>query len=56
MIVTVEVRSHCGDKLIHKYDMDHDDRAQRAVMGEQCRNAFEGGQRIVSYPKNGGAA
>lgn len=38
------------DKPIREYDMNHDDAAQRRVLGEQCRNAFEGGQVIVTYP------
>lgn len=32
------------------YIMDHDDPAQRRILGEQCRNAFEGGQLIVTNP------
>lgn len=32
------------------YYMDHNDPAQRRVLGEQCRNAFEGGQVIVTFP------
>ncbi|MBN8224897.1 MAG: hypothetical protein J0L89_08790 [Xanthomonadales bacterium] len=32
------------------YTMDHDDQAQRRVLGEQCRNAFEAGQCIVTIP------
>lgn len=35
---------------IAEYTMDHDDPAQRRVLGEQCRNAFEGGQLVVTYP------
>lgn len=38
------------DKPIREYDMNHNDPAQRRVLGEQCRNAFEGGQVIVTYP------
>lgn len=37
--------------FIVSYDMEHDDAAQRRVLGEQCRNAFEAGQCIVTYPK-----
>ena len=37
--------------LIRAYTMNHDDPLQRRVLGEQCRNAFEGGQRIVTYPE-----
>jgi uncharacterized protein YicC (UPF0701 family) len=32
------------------YDMDHNDPAQRRVLGEQCRNAFEAGQCLLTYP------
>lgn len=32
------------------YVMDHNDPSQRRVLGEQCRNAFEGGQVIVTRP------
>lgn len=32
------------------YVMNHDDPAQRRVLGEQCRNAFEAKQCIVTYP------
>ena len=46
--VTVEVWDH--GILINKYIMNHNDVFQRRVLGEQCRNAFEGGQRIVTYP------
>lgn len=35
------------------YTMDHDDQAQRRVLGEQCRNAFEAGQCVVTYPEKG---
>lgn len=47
--VAVEVWDVDGTKL-REFVMDHDDQAQRRVLGEQCRNAFEGGQRIVTYP------
>lgn len=32
------------------YTMDHDDPSQRRVLGEQCRNALEGGQCVITYP------
>lgn len=35
---------------LREYVMDHDDQSQRRVLGEQCRNAFEGGQIIVTMP------
>lgn len=40
-----------GSHPFREYTMNHDDAAQRRVLGEQCRNAFEGGQVIVTYPK-----
>lgn len=51
MNVRVEVWN--GDVLFRAYTMNHDDQAQRRVLGEQCRNAFEGGQRVVTYPVGG---
>lgn len=38
-------------RLLLSYRMDHNDAGQRRTLGEQCRNAFEGGQRIVTYPE-----
>ena len=38
-----------GD-TIASYTMDHDDPAQRRVLGEQCRNAFEAGQSVRTEP------
>lgn len=38
-----------GDDALYVYSMDHDDQAQRRVLGQQCRNAFEAGQVIVTY-------
>lgn len=49
LLIAVEVWD--GSERIRQYVMDHDDPAQRRVLGEQCRNAFEGGQKIVTYPK-----
>ena len=48
--VQVEVYAPTG-ALVRAYTMNHDDPTQRRVLGEQCRNAFEGGQRIVTYPE-----
>jgi hypothetical protein len=39
---------HCD--VYREYEMDHNDPAQRRVLGEQCRNAFEGGQCVITYP------
>lgn len=41
-----------GSQPFTEYTMNHDDPAQRRILGEQCRNAFEGGQVIVTYPKS----
>lgn len=48
--VVVEVWQY--GHLMRRYVMDHNDIQQRRVLGEQCRNAFEGGQRIVTYPED----
>ena len=50
MKIVVEV--WIQEKLYRKYVMDHDDPSQRRVLGEQCRNAFKGGQKIVTYPQH----
>lgn len=36
--------------LFRQYTMNHDDQAQRRVLGEQCRNAFEAGQSVATSP------
>jgi hypothetical protein len=52
LIVNVEIwDSWDGGSCIHEYTMNHDDPAQRRVLGEQVRNAFEAGQRVVTYPE-----
>ena len=51
LIVSVEVWE--GNRRLRAYTMNHDDPTQRRVLGEQCRNAFEGGQRIVTFPAYG---
>lgn len=38
-----------GD-VVREYTIDHNDPVQRRVLGEQCRNAFEGGQFVITYP------
>lgn len=38
------------NQFIRDYFIDHDDSTQRRVLGEQCRNAFEGGQCVVTFP------
>ena len=47
--ITVEIWN--DQRLLRKYTMNHDDQGERRVLGEQCRNAFEGGQRVVTYPQ-----
>lgn len=56
MKVCVEVYSSInayedGAEAFRSYTMNHDDPGERRVLGEQCRNAFEGAQVIVTYPK-----
>ena len=35
---------------LRDFVMDHEDPTQRRVLGEQCRNAFEAGQIILTMP------
>lgn len=35
---------------LRRYVINHDLALSRKVLGEQCRNAFEAGQVIVTYP------
>lgn len=49
LIIKVTICSPSGH-LIRQYVMDHDDPAQRRVLGEQCRNAFEAGQSVSTAP------
>lgn len=49
LFVQVVVYSQSG-QVFRKYTIDHDDPAQRRVLGEQCRNAFEAGQSIRTTP------
>jgi len=37
---------------LRSYVMNHDDPTDRKVLGQQCRNAFEAGQVIVTHPEN----
>lgn len=34
--------------LLREYVMDHNDDQQRRTLGQQCRNAFEAGQAVVT--------
>lgn len=36
--------------LVRYFLMDHNDPAQRRVLGEQCRSAFEAGQLVMTWP------
>ena len=54
MKVRVEIYANM-DTLDHyealrDYVIDYDDSAQRRVLAEQCRNAFEAGQFVLTYP------
>lgn len=56
MKVCVEVHASLdsfedAEKPWRSYVMNHDNADERRVLGEQCRNAFEGGQVIVTYAK-----
>lgn len=49
--IKVEIYSCNGAaKPIHSYVMDHDNAEERRNLGAQCRNAFEAGQKVVTYP------
>jgi hypothetical protein len=47
--VRVEIENAKGD-VIHEYTIDHNDPQHRRVLGEQCREAFEGNQGVFTYP------
>ena len=49
------IEFEAGNKPRHYYRMNHDDPTQRRVLGEQCRNAFEAGQCVVTIPETGHA-
>ena len=49
MLVKVRVINSDGT-LYREYTMNHDDHAERRVLGMQCGNAFEVGQGITTYP------
>lgn len=38
-----------GLDMYRRYVINHDDPVQRRVLGEQCRNALEGGDKIITY-------
>jgi hypothetical protein len=42
-----------GGGLVADYVMNHADRQQRRVLGEQCRNAFMADQAVFTFPQFG---
>lgn len=48
LLVQVDVWSSAGHHA--SYVMDHNDRAQRRVLGEQCRTALNAGQTVKTTP------
>lgn len=40
----------CPRDIVADFIVDHDDPVQRRVLGEQCRNAFDGGQTVTTFP------
>lgn len=50
-MLLIRVRVYTDAKmttLLREYVMDHNDDQQRRTLGQQCRNAFEGGQAVVT--------
>lgn len=47
---TGHISEICPREIVSYYTMDHNDPAQRRILGEQCRNAFEAGQCVLTYP------
>lgn len=39
-----------NNSFMKRYYMDHDDDAQRRVLGEQIYNAFRAGQSVTTFP------
>lgn len=57
MRVNVEVYSSLTDyengaDPIACYAMNHNREAERRVLGQQCRYAFEAGQMMLTYPSS----
>lgn len=50
MKIAVTIYDPTNQAVIRHYFMDHNDEKQRRVLGEQCRNAFEGGQVVITGP------
>lgn len=56
MIVCVEVYASIkafedGAEPLREYSMNHNNKHERSVLGQQCRNAFEAGQMVLAYAK-----
>lgn len=55
LLVHVEVWSEEDERgqrhLLKQWVMDHNQAEQRRVLGEQCRSAFEAGQKIVTFAR-----
>lgn len=49
-IKVVVYESAESQKVVAEYVMDHDDAAQRKRLGISCREAFEAGQMVVTFP------
>lgn len=49
LLVDVVVVNADGS-VFRQYRMNHDDEAQRRVLGQQCRFAFEAGQSVSTTP------
>jgi len=49
-IKVVVYESREAKTVIAEYVMDHDDAAQRKRLGISCREAFEAGQMVVTFP------
>lgn len=52
LLIKVTITDKSG-AIIRRYVMDHNDPAQRSVLGQQCRLAFEAGQTVQTVPLNG---
>lgn len=37
-------------ETLHSYVLEYDDPQQRSVLGRQCKEAFEAGQFVLTYP------
>lgn len=53
MLLVKVMVSNMEGNMLKRYVMDHNDPAQRKVLGMQCRAAFEAGQSIYTKPLKG---